>query len=232
MTDTQTSPPAVSAPPVRSRVLLVDDHPVVRRGLALMIDAEPDLSIVGEAENYEQALDAIARLTPDVAVVDISLSGRSGIDLIKELRTKSPHLPVLVLSMHDESLQAERALRAGAKGYIMKREATANVIGAIRHVLKGGIYVSDRIGARLLGKMADAPPGVRSPLERLSDRELEIFNLIGQGLNPRTIAERFGLSIKTVEAHRENIKGKLGLASSNELIRYAVQHWLDQQSGT
>ena len=132
--------------------------------------------------------------------------------------------------MHDESLQAERALRAGAKGYIMKREATANVIGAIRHVLKGGIYLSDRISARLLGRMADSPGGARSPLERLSDREMEIFNLIGQGLSPRIISERLGLSIKTVEAHRENIKGKLGLASSNELIRYAAQHWLDQQS--
>ena len=223
---------APTASATKSRVLLVDDHPVVRRGLALMIDAEPDLTVCGEAESYEQAVASIDRLKPDVAVVDISLGGRSGIDLIKDVRGKKPDLPILVLSMHDESLQAERALRAGAKGYIMKREATSNVIGAIRHVIKGGIYVSDRISARLLGKMADAPAGTRSPLERLSDRELEIFNLIGQGLSPRTIAERFGLSVKTVEAHRENIKGKLGLSSSNELIRYAVQHWLDQQSGS
>ena len=170
----------------KARVLLVDDHPVVRRGLALMIDAESDLAVCGEADDFEHALESVARLTPEVAVVDISLSGRSGIDLIKELRNKAPELPILVLSMHDESLQAERALRAGAKGYIMKREATANVIGAIRHVLKGGIYLSDRMSARLLGRMADSPGGARSPLERLSDREMEIFNLIGQGLSPRT----------------------------------------------
>src|SRR4051794_3846183 len=212
----------------KSRVLLVDDHPVVRRGLALMIDDEADLAVCGEADDFEHALEAVAKLNPDVAVVDISLSGRSGIDLTKELRNKHPNLPVLVLSMHDETLQAERALRAGAKGYIMKREATTSVIAALRQVLRGGIYVSDRIGARLLGKLAEAPPGVRSPLERLSDREMEIFTMIGQGASPRHIAEKLGLSVKTVEAHRENIKGKLGLASSNELIRYAVQYSLDQ----
>jgi DNA-binding NarL/FixJ family response regulator len=211
-------------------VLLVDDHPVVRRGLGLMIDDEKDMQVCGEAESYEQALKAIQEIKPDVAVVDVSLSGRSGIDLIKELRTVAPTLPVLVLSMHDETLQAERALRAGAKGYIMKREAPANVIDAIRQVLRGGIFVSERMSARLLGSIADAPAGTRSPLERLSDRELEIFNLIGQGLSPRTIAEKFGLSVKTIEAHRENIKGKLGLSSSHELIRYAAQHWLDQQA--
>ena len=229
-----TDPNPDDAPPPdrggrRARVLLVDDHPIVRRGLALMIDAEADLAVCGEADGYEQAVAAVAGLAPDVAVVDISLAGRNGIDLVKELKTTTPNLPVLVLSMHDEALQAERALRAGAKGYIMKREATANVIGAIRHVLRGGVYVSDRMSARLLGNLADGPPGARSPVARLSDRELEIFNLIGQGLSPRVIAEQLGLSIKTVEAHRENIKGKLGLASSNELIRYAAQHWLDQQ---
>lgn len=233
-TTTTTPPPAAGSAPAgkttatKSRVLLVDDHPVVRRGLALMIDAEPDLAVCGEADDFDQALTAVAKLAPDIAVVDISLSGRSGIDLTKELRNKYPNLLVLVLSMHDETLQAERALRAGAKGYIMKREATTSVIAALRQVLRGGIYVSDRIGARLLGKLAEAPPGVRSPLERLSDREMEIFNMIGGGASPRHIAEKLGLSVKTVEAHRENIKGKLGLASSNELIRYAVQYSLDQ----
>src|SRR3954454_16443534 len=212
MSHAQATAHAPAASATKSRVLLVDDHPVVRRGLALMIDAEPDLTVCGEAENYEQAVASIDRCKPDVAVVDISLGGRSGIDLIKDVRGKKPDLPVLVLSMHDESLQAERALRAGAKGYIMKREATAKVIEAIRKVLRGGIYVSERINARMSGQMADAPPGPRSPLERLSNRELEIFNMIGQGVSPRSIAERLGLSVKTVEAHRENVKGKLGLA--------------------
>src|SRR3954467_11218073 len=219
------------APEVATRkrsVLLIDDHPIVRQGLSQLINQEHDLHVVSEAANAREALDAMERGSPDIAIVDISLDDRSGIELIKDLRARDPNLPVLALSMHDEALYAERALRAGAKGYIMKQEATEKVMGAIRKVLEGQIYVSERMASRLLNQFVSAKPGEEdSPLGRLSDRELEIFSMIGRGLGTREIAGKLFLSIKTVEAHREHIKEKLKLRSGTELMRLAVQYALE-----
>src|SRR4051812_38389417 len=220
------------APEVATRkrsVLLIDDHPIVRQGLSQLINQEHDLHVVSEAASAREALDAMDRGSPDIAIVDISLDDRSGIELIKDLRARDPNLPVLALSMHDEALYAERALRAGAKGYIMKQEATEKVMGAIRKVLEGQIYVSERMASRLLNQFVNTRPGEEdSPLGRLSDRELEIFSMIGRGLGTREIANKLYLSIKTVEAHREHIKEKLKLKSGTELMRMAVQYALEQ----
>jgi DNA-binding NarL/FixJ family response regulator len=208
------------------RVLLVDDHPIVRQGLAQMIDQEADLQVCGQAQGAVEAMEAIGREAPDVAVVDLSLPDGNGIDLVKQIRERWPGLAVLVLSMHDESLHAERALRAGAKGYIMKQEATETVLTAIRRVLHGDTYVSERMAERMLAKLVQgkaASPG-GSPLERLSDREFQIFEMIGRGEVPREIAKQLGLSVKTVEAHRERIKEKLDLKSGAELIRLAMSY--------
>ncbi|QOV88753.1 response regulator transcription factor [Humisphaera borealis] len=221
-----TASPAVGR---KARLLLVDDHPIVRQGLALMLSGEPDLDVVGQAEDVPGALRLTAEVSPDLVVADLSMSGLSGLDLLKEIKLKHGNLPVLMLSMHDETVQAERALRAGARGYVMKQEATGTIITAIRQVLAGHIYLSDRMSSKLLGKLAgNASLGSSSPIERLSDREFQVFTLIGQGIGPRAIAEKLGLSVKTVEAHRENIKAKLGLGSGNELIRYAMQYQMDQ----
>ena len=215
----------------KARILLVDDHPIVRQGLALMLANEQDLDVCGQAKDVPEAMEMIARLNPDLVVVDLSLSGLSGLDLVKEAKAHHVSLPVLVLSMHDETVQAERALRAGARGYVMKQEATGTIITAVRQVLAGHIYLSDRMSSKLLGKLAgNAATGASSPIERLSDREFQVFTLIGQGIGPRAIAEKLGLSVKTVEAHRENIKAKLGLGSGNELIRYAMQYLMDQNA--
>jgi DNA-binding NarL/FixJ family response regulator len=213
----------------KAKVLLVDDHPIVRQGLGQLINEEPDLSIVGEAEDFQQALAAVDSAIPVVAIVDISLKHRSGIELIKENRAKRPELPILVLSMHDESLHAERVLRAGAKGYIMKQEATEQVMNAIRRVLRGEVYLSERMSSRMVNRLVAGPQNVGgSPIERLSDREFEVFQMIGQGVGPSEIAEKLGLSVKTVETHRERIKEKLNLASGSELIRYAMQYVMDE----
>lgn len=227
-----TTPPTTetpSTPSTRKRsILLIDDHPIVRQGLAQLINQEPDLHVSAEAASAREALEQMDKAIPDIAIVDISLDDRSGIELIKDLRAKDPNLPVLALSMHDESLYAERALRAGAKGYIMKQEATEQVMTAIRKVLDNQIYVSERMASRLLDQFVSAKPGEEeSPLGRLSDRELEIFSMIGRGLGTREIATKLFLSIKTVEAHREHIKEKLKLRSGTELMRMAVQHALE-----
>jgi DNA-binding NarL/FixJ family response regulator len=215
----------------RRKVLLVDDHAIVRQGLAQLVEGESDLTVCGEAEDAQQAIDAVESLHPDIAVVDLSLGGRDGIELIKDIKHRNPELPVLVLSMHDESLYAERALRAGARGYIMKEESADKVLTALRRVLGGEIYVSDEIQGKMLHRMfasgAGAAEPQASPLERLTDRELEIFRMIGEGLSARQIADKLFLSVKTVEAHREHIKQKLDLKSSNELLRFAIQHGLD-----
>ncbi len=213
----------------KAKVLLVDDHPIVRQGLGQLINEEADLIIAGEAEDFQQALKALDEVHPDVAIVDISLKDRSGIELIKEIKAKQPNLPILVLSMHDESLHAERVLRAGAKGYIMKQEATEQVMNAIRKVLKGEVYLSDRMASRMVNRLVAGPQNVGgSPIERLSDREFEVFQMIGHGVGPSEIAEKLGLSVKTVETHRERIKEKLNLASGSELIRYAMQYVMDE----
>ena len=226
---TAVTPKASETQTAKAKVLLVDDHPIVRQGLGQLINEEPDLSIVGEAEDFQQALAAIDTANPDVAIVDISLKDRSGIELIKEIRAKRPELPILVLSMHDESLHAERVLRAGAKGYIMKQEATEQVMNAIRRVLRGEVYLSERMSSRMVNRLVAGPQNVGgSPIERLSGREFEVFQMIGQGVGPSEIAERLGLSVKTVETHRERIKEKLNLASGIELIRYAMQYVMDE----
>lgn len=206
------------------RVLLVDDHPVVREGLMLLINAEPDLTVCGEASTAAEAIRMVAQTSPDIAMIDISLEDRSGVELIKELRVQSPDLPMLALSMHDESLYAERVLRAGGRGYIMKQEATESMLTAIRRVLSGEIYLSPRMSTQLLNQFTAAPAGKNvSPLTRLTDREMEVFAMIGRGLSTREIADKLFLSVKTVEAHREHIKEKLSLRSATELIRHAVR---------
>jgi DNA-binding NarL/FixJ family response regulator len=221
---------AATSVATKAKVMLVDDHPVLRQGLASLIDGEPDLAVVGGAETTEQALRLVRQLRPDVVVVDIILGEGSGLDLIKQIRESDPDLPVLALSMYDESLYAERALRAGAKGYVMKKEAMDKVMTAIRRVLAGEMYISEKMAAQMvqkfIGRGRDAKPG--SPLETLSDREFEVFNLIAQGVGPTQIAQRLGVSVKTIETHREHVKDKLGLKSGTELIRFALQ-WAMQQ---
>jgi DNA-binding NarL/FixJ family response regulator len=208
------------------KVLVVDDHPIVRSGLGQLIDREPDLAVCGEAEEMHAALRAIDALKPDILIVDISLNGPDGLDLIKSIRAKDPHLPVLVLSMHDESIYAERALRAGANGYIMKQQATERVLIALRRILNGEIYVSDRVANRMLAQFAGARGAAvanRSPVDGLSDRELEVLRFMGEGRGTRQIAEELHLSIKTVETYQGHLKEKLGLKNSRELVQYAIQ---------
>jgi DNA-binding NarL/FixJ family response regulator len=216
----------------KARVMLVDDHPIVRQGLANLIDSENDLEVCSQVEDATGALKQLPQANPDVVVIDISLGDRSGLELVKDIRAQRPNLPMLVLSMHDEDLYAERALRAGAKGYVMKQEATEKVMDAIRRVLIGEVYVSEKMASRLVKQAIDAVPGtMENPLTRLSDRELEVFSMIGRGLGTREIANRLELSVKTVEAHREHIKEKLKLKSGTELMRYAVQYTLEDAPG-
>jgi len=210
-------------------VLIVDDHPVVRQGLALLINQEKDLEVRGYAEDAFQAMQVIKDIQPDVVIVDISLKDTSGMDLIKDMKIQYPNVPILILSMHDESLYAERALRAGAKGYIMKHEATERVITAIRRVLAGEIYVSDSMAAKMVTKLATGiTPQSASPVECLSDRELEVFRLIGEGHKTRDVAEKLHLSVKTIETYRAHIKEKLGFKDGNELFRFAVE-WVNSE---
>src|SRR6266567_6018814 len=213
---------AKTSVPAKKRVFLVDDHPIVRERLAELIGQETDLEVCGEAEDAIGALKAIQAQRPDIAIVDITLKDTYGIELIKDLKDRCPNLPVLVLSMHDESLFGERAIRAGAKGYLNKQEATKKVISAIRTVLGGGMFVSEQMTATILQRMSGGQKvqgGV--PTDVLTDRELEVFQLLGQGLGVRQIAENLFVSVKTVEAHREHIKQKMGIKSSRELLRYA-----------
>lgn len=208
----------------KNKILIVDDHPIVRRGLAELINQEQDLIVCGQADDAYDAMEAIKALKPDMVIVDISLKEKSGLEVIKDIKAQYPALTVLTLSMHDESLYAERALRAGAKGYIMKLEATEKVITAIRKVLSGQVYVSNGVAARMVGKFVGGGPDVgASEIDRLSDRELEVFCLIGQGHGTSEIAERLHLSVKTIETYRAHIKEKLNLASAAELLQYAIR---------
>ena len=212
-------------------VFLVDDHPLVRESLASLIQRQSDLTVCGEASDATAALAAIGTAKPDVAIVDLSLGGRPGLELVRDLKLLHPQVAVLVLSMHDEGLYAERVLRAGARGYIMKREATGRVIEAIRCVLGGRIYLSQRMATALAEKhVTGAPAAAESVVERLSDRELEVFRLLGQGLATRQIADALRISAKTVQAFSARIKEKLGLASATELLREAIR-WSDEQAG-
>ena len=211
------------------QLLIVDDHPMMRTGLGQLIDNEPDLVVAAEADNARQAQEAVTKQKFDLILLDISLPDKNGLELIKDLKALKPDLAILVVSMHDESLYAERVLRAGARGYIMKQEGGQKLLQAIRHVLAGQVFVSEKMSARILENFSGGPGQPSgSPVRRLSDREFEVFQMIGQGVATGEIATRLHLSVKTVEVHRANIKQKLKLATATELVRYAVR-WLDAQ---
>jgi DNA-binding NarL/FixJ family response regulator len=208
----------------KAKIFLVDDHPLVREWLTNLIHQQPDLAVCGEAETAAEALEAISRLKPEVAIVDISLKSGSGIELIKNLKALQPRVAVIVLSMHDEDLYAERALRAGARGYVMKRETAKKVIAAIRQVLEGKLYLSERLTSMFAAKFVDAGAATVSPsITQLSDRELEVFQLLGQGYETRQIATSMNISMKTVQAFCARIKEKLNLSSATELLREAIR---------
>jgi len=219
-------------PNTKHRVMLVDDHPIVRHGMAMLIDEEDDLMVCGESSTASDTLEQIARCTPDIAVVDVSLQGASGIDLTKSIKEQYPDLPVLILSMHEETLYAERALRAGARGFVMKQEAAETVLYAIRTVLNGDVYLSERLSSKVLRALVDGPEAEadRIGVDRLSDRELEVFELIGRGYATRRIADALHLSVKTIETHRAHIKQKLKLNNATELVHRAF-HWIEAGSG-
>jgi DNA-binding NarL/FixJ family response regulator len=217
--------------PVRRRVFLVDDHPMMRAGLAGLIQSQPDLEVVGEASDAPSALQDIISCQPDLVLTDLTLPGRSGIDLIKDLLAQRPELPILVLSMHDEMVHAERALRAGARGYVMKEAGGERLMAAIREVLTGKVSVSPRMASVLLDSFSGPRPrGGSSPIGKLSDREFEVFQRVGQGLTPREIAAEMGISLKTVDVHRAHLKSKLELAHMSDLVRFAVR-WVGGQNG-
>ncbi len=216
----------------RTRVLLVDDHAVVRYGIAQLINQQGDLVVCGEEENASVALGAIAKVKPDLVIADISLKDSSGLELMRNIKAQYPGLAVLVVSAHDESIYAEIAFRAGALGYLMKEEALAKIITAIRRVLSGNIYVSDALGARMLQQQVRGQKDInQSPVQSLSDRELEVFQLIGQWKKTKEIAQELHLSIKTIEYYREQIKRKLNLQNSSELTHYATS-WVQRESPT
>lgn len=210
------------------KVLIVDDHPIVRQGISQLIDQEPDFGACGQASNAQEALDLMDIYAPDILLVDISLDGVSGLELIKMLKVRYHMVPVLVLSMHDETLYAERALRSGAKGYVMKQEATEKVLIAIRQILRGDLYLSERMQGKILQRVLNGDEGGLSPIDLLSDRELEVFRLIGHGYATGDIARELMRSVKTVETHRAHLKDKLGLKNAAELTRFAVQ-WAERE---
>lgn len=212
-----------------SEIVLVDDHPMLRRGVAEAINGEHDLTVVGEAGTMQEAFKVVGELKPDIVIIDVSLDGNNGLELMKQLNFRDPELRMLAYSMHDEQIYAERALRAGAKGYIMKQEPPETLMAAIRTVLGGKIHLSPAISDRLLGKLVGAGASTpASPVESLSDRELEVLHLLGQGMTTSKIADKLCLSVKTVETYREHLKQKLHLSSGPELLRYAIEWSLAQ----
>lgn len=214
----------------KTRVLIVDDHPVTRAGLVHVINHQPDLTVCGEAESAAQALDILDSSRPDLLLIDITLPGKSGLELIKDVKAMQPELLMLVVSMHDESLYADRVLRAGARGYIMKHEGGEKLMEAIRHVLRGKIYVSESMSAHILEIFSGGQTRLdRSSIEKLSDREFEVFESMGEGLSSQQIAKKLHLSAKTVDAHRANIKTKLSIKTTAELISYAAR-WTSHQA--
>lgn len=228
-TPAPSSPPPLSAPAAapRHRILLVDDHPFMRAGLAQLIERQPDLMICGEAGDPTEAIGAIGKLKPDVVLSDLTMPGRSGLEFIKDLVAVDPALTILVVSMHDEVVYAERALRAGARGYIMKEAGGEALLAAIRRVLGGEVYLSPRMSTRILENLSHRKPRhSSSPIEKLTDREFEVFQLIGQGKSTRDIADQLHLSTKTVDVHRSHIKEKLDLKDVTALIRHAVR-WVE-----
>ena len=218
----------ISQLPVKARILIVDDHVIVRQGIAQLVNREPDLDVCQEAGDADSAIAVLRETQVDLAIVDISLPGTSGIELVKLMREAQPQLPVLVMSMHDEALYSDRAFRAGAKGYVMKQEATEKLLAAIRKILNGGVYVSDRMQTVMVQRFLNS--GVDetvSFIDNLTDREFEILRMIGQGLTVAEIADKLGRSAKTVEAHRANLREKLGLKRAAELARFATQ-WVER----
>ncbi len=214
----------------RKRVLLVDDHPMTREGLAQLIGNQPDLEVCGEAGDAFEALEKIGLLKPDLVLSDITLPGKNGLELIKDIHSMHPGVMVLVISMHDEALYVERVLRAGGRGYVMKQEGGKKIAEAIRQVLEGRIHVSEKMSAKILEVFSGHRTELgASPVEKLTDREFEVFQLIGQGIETKRMADKLHLSPKTVEVHRANIKAKLKLTSMSELIRYAVR-WVESQN--
>jgi DNA-binding NarL/FixJ family response regulator len=211
------------AKPRARRALIVDDHPIVRQGLRRLMESEDDLTVCGEAESARDARKAIKELNPDAIIVDITLKQGDGIELVRDVRAHHPQLPILVLSMHDEAIYAERMLSAGANGYIMKQAASEQFLAALRRVLDGGIYVSEAVGNNMIQKFAAGGSYISAnPIDRLSNRELQILHLIGKGMSTRETANTLNLSIKTVESHRQRIKRKLNLSTGAQLVQYAV----------
>ncbi len=219
-------------PPARRTVLIVDDHPIVRQGLARMIEAAPDLSVCGEVENLADARRAIRELQPDVVIVDLTLGQGDGLELVRDVRAHHPRLPMLVLTMHEEGIYAERMLAAGARGYIMKEAASEQLLTALRRVLAGKVYLSDALAARLRAR--DAMPegeATEDPLSRLSNREIQVLAKLGRGMSSRAIASDLTVSVKTVESHRQSIKRKLNLASNSQLLQYALSFVASTRGG-
>ena len=212
-----------------TRIYIVDDHPLVRQGLSQIVASEADMEICGEAEDSPAAIRGVGEANPDAIIVDISLKGANGIELIKNLKAIHDDIPILVFSMHDETIYAQRALRAGAKAYVMKKESPSKVIDAIRKIIQGEIYVSPSVADQVLHQIVSGPGNVStSPVDRLTDRELEVVQLIGRGLSSREVAESLHLSVKTIESHRAHVKEKLSLRNATELVQFSVQ-WVDQQ---
>jgi DNA-binding NarL/FixJ family response regulator len=213
----------------KKRILLVDDHPIFRHGLEDLLKQQEDLTICGHADSAPAALEGMRNLRPDLAIVDVSINGANGIELVKQMKAELPDLPILVLSMHDESLYALRALKAGALGYVMKAEALQHVINAVRRVLDGRIFVSPRFGEKLIFKAVHgSDSGSHSPVDRLSDRELEVLMMLGKGHNTKSIAQELNLSVKTIETHRAHIKEKLAFTDASEMVCFAID-WVAHQ---
>lgn len=211
----------------KAKIFLVEDHPITRQGLAQLIDSQEDMEVCGWAEDAVKAITGVDDTEPDLMITDLSLKGADGLDLVKQIRPKHPGLRVLILSMYDESLYAQRALRTGARGYIMKAEAPEKLLQAVRRILSGEIYLSEKESARALAHLTSGSQTLESPVEQLSDRELEVFRWIGRGSSLREIAECLQLSVKTVETHCSHIKAKLKISNSREMVRQAIL-WIEQ----
>ena len=217
--------------PAKRRVLIVDDHPIFRAGLTGLVNLEGELTVCGEANDAAQAMQAVEKLHPDLVLLDMSLPGKGGLELLKDIRAIAPQTPVLIISMHDETLYAERVIKAGGRGYIMKQEGPEKIVQAVRKVLSGGISVSERIAAQILDAMSggkSGKSGTSSSVSTLTDREFEVYRLLGQGKEPHEIARTLHLSIKTVDTHRAHIRQKLGLRNATELIHHATR-WTAEQ---
>lgn len=211
------------------RLVLIDDHPIMRHGLAQLIRAEEGLDVIGEAGSAREGLEVIGKLRPDLAVIDLTLPDKNGLELVKDIRALHPSTQCIVLSMHDETLYGERSLRAGARGYVMKEEAADHLVTAIHKVIGGGLYVSESLNARMLEQVTGAARSKATGMDALTDRELEILSLIGSGVPTKNIAAQLSISARTVEAHRAHIKEKLGMTDGASLVRYAVQ-WVESRA--